>query len=490
MSFGQSIQIEPANRYRKGGGPRFAVLRLLRNYWWGMRKDGTMQVRGAGEMGFIEGDARTQGTLFPVTLEELIPEDHFCRVIDAFVNRLDMQGLGFTRAEAAETGRPGYDPRDLLKLYLYGYLQQIRSSRRLESECQRNLELMWLLRRLRPDHKSIAEFRRLHRQALMQAGAELVTFARSVGLIRGEWIAIDGSKFRAVSSTHSVHERIAVERYLESLEAGDREEEPTVDSGAVAAALERLRRHAEPEVGFMRTAQGMRPAYNVQTAVDAEHGLIVAHQVSDEPSDNRSLLPMAEAAQHALGEPATIHVVADAGYSNGEQAARCEQKGILPHVPAKRGVNTRGDGTLFDRTAFQYQEQSNTMLCPAGHTLRSDGRNKLAIVYLARPEVCGACALKPQCTRSARRIVHRHVHEGALERMHQRATAAAMQLRRCTVEYPFAVLKHIIFGHPRFLLRGLEGSRCEMSLAVMAYNLKRMLKLMGGTVLRTALAVA
>ncbi|HVP54818.1 MAG TPA: IS1182 family transposase [Candidatus Eisenbacteria bacterium] len=439
-------------------------------------------------MGFIEGDARTQGTLFPVTLEELIPEDHVCRVLDAFVDRLDMQKLGFQRAEAAETGRPGYDPRDLLKLYLYGYLQQIRSSRRLESECHRNLELMWLLRRLCPDHKSIAEFRRMHRQAVTDAGAELVTFARSVGLIRGEWIAIDGSKFRAASSIHSVHERVALERYLESLELADREDEPSVENSAVAAALEKLRRHAEPEVGFMKTAQGMLPAYNVQAAVDAEHGLIVAHQVSDEPSDNRSLLPMAEAAQHALGDPpATIHVVADAGYSNGEQAAACENKGILPHVPAKRGVNTRGDGTLFDRTAFQYQEQSNTMRCPAGHTLRSDGRNKLAIVYLARPEVCGACALKPQCTTSSRRTVHRHVHEEALQRMQQRATATAMQLRRCTVEHPFAILKYIILGHPRFLLRGLEGTRCEMSLATMAYNLKRMFNLMGGAALRTAL---
>jgi transposase len=208
-------------------------------------------------MGFIERDARAQGTLFPVTLEELIPEDHFCRVIDAFVDRLDMQKLGFARAEAAETGRPGYDPRDLLKLYLYGYLQQIRSSRRLESECRRNVELMWLLGRLCPDHKSIAEFRRMHRHAVTQGGAELVKFARSAGLIRGEWIAIDGSKFRAVSSVSSVHERAAVERYLESLETADREDELIVENSAVAAALEKLRRHPEPEAGFMKTTQGM-----------------------------------------------------------------------------------------------------------------------------------------------------------------------------------------------------------------------------------------
>lgn len=438
-------------------------------------------------MGFIEGEARGQGALFPTSLEELIPQDHFCRVIDAFVNRLDMQRLGFVRAEAAETGRPGYDPRDLLKLYLYGYLQQIRSSRRLENECRRNVELLWLLGRLYPDHKSIAEFRRLHRQAVSEAGAELVKLARSVGLIRGEWVAIDGSKFRAASSVSSVHERILLERYLEGLDTADGEDELRVENGAVALALEKLRQHTEPEVGFMKTSQGMLPAYNVQTAVDAEHGLIVAQKVSDEPADNRSLLPMAEAAQAALeGTSSPLHVVADAGYSNGEQAASCENRGILPHIPAKRGVNTRGR-QLFDRTAFHYQEQSNTMLCPAGHSLRSDGRSGRALAYLGRPEVCGACTLKPQCTTSRRRTVHRHVYEEALERMHQRATPAAMALRRRTVEYPFAILKYGIFRHPRFLLRGLDGAGCEIGLAVMAYNLRRMLNLLGGAVLKNAL---
>jgi transposase len=438
-------------------------------------------------MGFIEGEARGQGTLFPASLEELIPQDHFCRVIDAFVDRLDMQRLGFVRAEAAETGRPGYDPRDLLKLYLYGYLQQIRSSRRLENECRRNVEMMWLLGRLCPDHKSIAEFRRQHREAVTGAGTELVELGRSAGLIRGEWVAIDGSKFRAASSISSVHERILLERYLENLDASDGEDELRVENGAAALALEKLRRHAEPEVGFMKTAQGMLPAYNVQTAVDAEHGLIVAQKVSDEPADNRSLLPMAEAAQAAVGRAGSaLHVVADAGYSNGEQAAACESQSILPHVPAKRGVNARGR-MLFDRTAFRYQEQSNTMLCPAGHSLRSDGRNGRKLVYLGRPEVCGACALKPQCTNSRRRIVHRHVHEEVLQRMQQRATPQAMQLRRRTVEHPFAILKYVIFGHPRFLLRGLEGAGCEIALAVMVYNLKRMLSLMGSPALKTAL---
>src|SRR5882672_7865223 len=196
--------------------------------------------RGHFFMGFVQGEGRTQGTLFPVCLEELISDDHVCRVIDVFVDRLDMAGLGFERAEAADTGRPGYDPRDLLKLYLYGYLQQIRSSRRLESECRRNIELMWLLGRLAPDHKTSAEFRRMHRDGVTAAGAELVRLARSVGLVKGEWVAIDGSKFQAVSSVKSVHEREALERYLEQLEQSDERDEVVIDPSAVASALEKL----------------------------------------------------------------------------------------------------------------------------------------------------------------------------------------------------------------------------------------------------------
>src|SRR6266852_3484015 len=410
-------------------------------------------------MGYVQGEGRTQATLFPVTLEELIPDDHVCRVIDAFVDRLDMAGLGFERAEAAETGRPGYDPRDLLKLYLYGYLQQIRSSRRLESECRRNIELMWLLGRLAPDHKTIAEFRRMHREGVTAAGAELVRLARSVGLVKGEWIAIDGSKFQTVSSRKSVRERDALERYLEQLEQTDQQDEVVVDPSAVALALEKLRRHPEPEAGFMHSEHGLIPAYNVQAAVDAEHALIVAQQVTDQAADNRSLQPMAEAAQAAVGGPAhRMNVVADAGYSNGTQAEACEAKGILPHVPANRGVNNHGDGTLFDRTEFAYQPESDTFLCPAGQTLarKQLSRKDRAVYYTCQPEVCTTCALKSKCTTGSRRWVTRHLHDDALERMQQRTTREVMRLRRSVVEHPFANLKYRIFGHPRFLLRGLR----------------------------------
>jgi transposase len=441
-------------------------------------------------MGYIVGEARGQQTLFPVALEDLIGGDHFCRVIDAFVAGLDFVALGFERAQAAETGRPGYDPRDLLKLYLYGYLQQVRWSRRLEAECRRNVEVMWLLGRLAPDYKSIAEFRRLHVDAVTEAGAELVRFARSVGLVRGEWVAIDGSKFQAVASARRVAERESVKRYLESVEAGDQQEEATIDAAAVAAALAKLKNDPEPEAGFMRTAHGKVPAYNVQTAVDAAHALIVAQQVTTHSNDRSSLQPMAEAAHTAVGEPAVLNVVADAGYSNGAQAEACEARGIVPHVPAQRSKNTHGAGKLFDRSQFVQEPGSDTLLCPAGQRLeRQRVRvDKQAVVYAADKTACAACAIKGCCTTSAQRTVFVSLHQAALERMNERATAERMRLRRCTVEHPFGTLKYRIFGNPRFLLRGIAGATVETGLGIMAYNLKRMINVLGGGQMAAALA--
>jgi len=440
-------------------------------------------------MAYLSGEAREQVTMFPETLEELIPAEHACRVIEAFVNRLEMAALGFVGSEPAETGRPGYDPRDLLKLYLYGYMNQLRSSRRLEAECARNVEVMWLLGRLRPDYKSIAEFRRMHREAVKQAGAELVRLARETGLVRGEWVAIDGSKFRAVSRAQRVKEREAVERYLAEMEAADAQDEVVIDHSAMPAALAKLGQDPEPEARFMRTTEGKRPAYNVQVAVDAENGIIVAQEVTTETNDTRSLLPMAEAAQQAVGTPEKLHVVADAGYSNGEQAAGCEARGIEPHVPAHRSVNNQGDGKQFDRSEFHYDETSDTRVCPAGERLRRQQVNRggRQLVYVGEAAVCGACRLRSGCTTAARRRVTRHRYDDALRRMQQRATAEAMRLRRCVVERVFAMLKYGSFGHPRFLLRGRSGAQTEISLATLAYNLKRMLAVLGGSSLRAAL---
>ena len=443
-------------------------------------------------MGYIQGEGRRQGTLFPVVLDDLIPIDHLCRVIDAFVDGLAMSELSFERAEAAETGRPGYDPRDLLKLYLYGYLNQIRSSRRLEAECRRNVELMWLLGRLYPDHKSIAEFRRMHRDAITAVGAELVRFARSCGLIRGEWVAIDGTKFRAVSSADSVRERQALEKYLESMEKADKEQQVGIDPTAVEAALEKLRQHAEPEAHFMPVAHTKAPAYNVQTAVDAEHALIVAHAITLNAGDGDCLEPMAEAARKALNCTDPINILADKGYSNGEQASRCEEAGLIPHVPSRRGINNKGDGSMLDRSAFLYQPETDSFLCPEGKTLKrlALSRKDRAVYYQAEANDCGNCPMKSGCTQAPKRLLTRHLYDDVLNRMRQRATPDTMRLRRCTVEHPFPTLKYQIFGHPRFLLRGLKGANTEISLAVMAYNIKRMVNVLGAGRLTSILTTA
>ncbi len=447
--------------------------------------------RGHRPMGYIAGEGRSQGTLFPVVLDYLVPADHVCRVIDAFVEGLSMSALGFERAEAAGTGRPGYDPRDLLKLYLYGYLHTLRSSRRLEAECRRNVELMWLLGRLYPDHKSIAEFRRVHREAITAAGVQLVRFAQGCGLIRGEWVAIDGTKFRAVASSDSVRERQALSRYLDGMELADQEQQATINAEAVQAALEKLKKHPEPEVGFMPVAKANAPAYNVQTAVDAEHALIVAYDVCLDSGDKRQLEPMAKAALAALGVK-TLNVVADAGYCNGEQGAHCEEAGVLPHVPVIRNANNQGDGSFFSREAFQYEPERDVYRCPAKHVLERGRVSKKdkAVRYLAKSSDCGACAEKVRCTNAPRRQVLRLFHEDALQRMHERATPALMKLRRCTVEHPFGTLKYHIFGHPRLLLRGTNGARTELSLAIMTYNLKRMVKILGAQALTKGFAEA
>jgi hypothetical protein len=239
------------------------------------------------------------------------------------------------------------------------------------------VEVIWLLGRLVPDYKSIAQFRRMHREAVSRAGAELVRLARQVGLLRGEWVAIDGSRFRAVASAATGRERDAGKRYLDQLGSADEQDEVVIDPSAVAAALEKLKQDAEPEAHFMRTRDGIAPAYNVQTAVDAEHGIIVAQQVTTPATDNRSLLPTAEAA-------------AEAGYWNGEQAECCEQQGIMPHVPANRAINNKGDGTLFDRWLFIYDEKTDSFRCPAHKTLHRKQLSKKdrCVMYAAAFTVC------------------------------------------------------------------------------------------------------
>lgn len=464
-------------------------------------------------MGYIQGEARNQGSLFPLSLDELIPDDHLVRVIEAYVARLDLALMGFSKAQPQKTGRPAYDPADLLKLYVYGYFQRIRSSRRLEAECQRNVEVMWLLGRLAPDFKTIADFRKDNGKAFQATCRAFVQFCRQAGLISGALVAIDGSKFQAVASNRKhlnlkqlkrQQERLElhIANYLAQLDEVDRSEaNETIDRSAVKAALLRLQdKHAnnlttqalldvqglqqfvvgESDARMMRAPQGKRVAYNVQTAVDAEHCLVLHHEVTQDCTDNQQLEPMAKASKAVLDQPA-LTITADAGYSNGEQFQACEDAQITAYVPPNRAVNSQGDGQQFDRSEFIYSATSDSYQCPAGKTLPLKQLNRGERLYAARIEDCAACPLKQQCTKSARRHVSRHAYEAAFERMQQRIKAhpEMMIRRRSIVEHPFGNLKQWLFGNGRFLLRQLSGTQAEMSLAVQAYNLKRAINVLG-----------
>lgn len=462
-------------------------------------------------MSYIVGEERDQGALLPARLEDYVAADAPVRVIDAFVDGLNMAALGFGRAVPAATGRPGYDPRDLLKLYVWGYFNEVRSSRRLERECRRNVEAMWLLHRLAPDFKTIADFRRDNGPAIVGACRAFVLLCRDAGLFAARLVALDGSKFRAAASANKIvsRGRIAEEMaridqkiagYLSGLDQADADE-PDDAPDAVAAAiaalqarrteLDRLAGKLEHEgrtmlvegeedarpMGFGKG--GKPPSYNVQTAVDAGTGLILHHEVTAEATDNRMLHPMASRTKQVL-ERDTLTVVADAGYSSGTQATACETDGIIACVPANRAINNHGGGTLFDRSAFTYDPGSDSFLCPAGRRLvrRQVHRDGTNVIYGSND--CSGCALKPQCTTAARRHVTRHLHEDALNRMNARAIPEMMKRRRCAAEHPFGTLKRMMAGG-RFLTRNLKGTRTEMALSVLAYNILRAINITAAT---------
>lgn len=476
-------------------------------------------------MGYVKGEAPGQSSLFPPSLDELVPDDHPVRVIEAFVAALDLGELGFERAEAGVMGRPAYDPADLLKLYLYGYLNRVRSSRRLERESRRNVEVMWLLGKLAPDFKTIADFRRRNSQAFVQVCRAFVRFCAKAGLIGGELVAIDGSKFKAASSKRRVVTQRAlaeegrrldarIAQYLKTLDEADREErEEPVDRAAVAAALQQLRgrkddcesaqamlealgetQHVmgEPEARLMRSAEGKVVAYNVQSAVDAQHGLIVHHEVTNAGTDNALLEPTAKAVQEVLGGGA-LEVVADAGYSNGTQFEACEQAGITPFVPLNRAPSHAG-GRYFGTEEFLYDRTSDSYRCPAGKVLmlKQVNATQMRRIYAARADDCASCALKKRCTGASRRFVQRHWHEEAFERMKKRLEQVPGRLRqrRCLAEHPFAQIKCGVMADGRLLLRGLRGARTEMALAVLVRNLRRVMTILGVPKLLRELAPA
>ncbi len=466
-------------------------------------------------MAHVTGQPRDQLALFPTTLNEAVSCDHPVRVIDAFVDSLDLARMGFSKVEAEEMGRPAYAPGDLLKLYVYGYVNRVRSSRGLEREAKRNVEVMWLVHCLTPAFKTIADFRKDHPQAIVEVCRNFIRFCRELSLVGGELIAIDGSKIEAVASRKQVitptsiaKTMAAVDRkiaaHLAAMDEADRDEQTesaaAMDEAAVAKALQELRekrekaqQHAdhlaaqglsqlvltEPEAKLMRTARhGYQVAYNAQTVVDAEHKLIVAFDLINDGNDQRQLHPMAMQGKQAL-EVEQVTAVADAGYSNGEHGQRCEADGITAIVPRAETVNPEGK-QYFSRDRFSYDTNSDTWQCPAGETLtcREVSHTEQKKKYWST--ACDGCGLKPQCTGAAKRLIVRHFHEDAREAMHQRAVndPAWMAHRREMVEHPYGTIKWLM-GYPRFLVRGLKKAKAELALAIMSYNLKRVINILG-----------
>ncbi len=471
-------------------------------------------------MRHLEGESRQQGSLLPDTLDDYVAEDHPVRVIDAFIDSLDLIELGFTKAATKDTGRKPYNPADLLKLYVYGYLNQLRSSRRLEKECQRNLEVIWLMKRLAPDFKTVADFRKDNAVGIKKACQAFIQFCRQAGLLTGRLVAIDGSKFRAAASKDRAmtrkqlrEQRKRVERlvelYLSQLDKADGDDVTVeMESDRVRQALSRLKAEAgeldeaeqamdasgrnqhcrtEPDAKLMRSGrEGMVLGYNVQTAVDADSGLVVHHDVNDQGGDNRQLQPMAEESKEAL-QADKITVVADAGYSNGEQQAACESQGIEVAVPSNRAVNNR-PGQHFPKEAFSYDAERDCFTCPAGEELTYTTYSSKDKMRLYSRSGCGACALQSQCTRADRRWVSRHFHEDAFAASEARLAAnpGLMSERMAVVERPFAVLKQLM-GLRRLACRGMEGAKAEIGIAVLSYNLARMINEVGVNRLLTAL---
>lgn len=475
-------------------------------------------------MAYIAGADRTQAVLLPEVLDDFVGPDHPVRFLDAFVAQLDLRALGFQRAVPAETGRPGYDPGDLLRLYLYGYLHRIRSSRRLDQEAHRNVELMWLLRRLTPDFKTIADFRRDHPDALKRVGREFIVLCQRLDLFGGELLAIDGSKFRAVNARDRSYSAARLEQlmqaidatlatYLQQLDAHDqREAAVTAPSAAeiqerIATLQQRRGRYeaiqqhlaatgettcslTDPDSRPMVSGPGIEICYNVQTAVDAKHKLIVAETVTNAAADRAQLSPLALAAQEVLHAPALV-VVADRGYYHGAEIKACLDAGITPLVPrpltsanARRGLFTKDD--------FRYDAAQDVYHCPAGATLtcRFTSVELGRTITTYRTAACGRCPRKAQCTRSKDgRKLTRWIHEHLLEAMAQRLRdqPALYRQRAGLAEHPYGTMKRAMDqGH--FLLKGLAKVRGEFSLTVLAYNLKRVIRLLGVPRLLAALA--
>jgi len=467
-------------------------------------------------VGFIEGRDRTQSVLFPEHLDDWIHEDSTVRVIDVFVDGLDLVKLGFERAQPAATGRPGYRPSTLLKIYVYGYLNRVQSSRRLEAEAQRNIELIWLTGRLAPDFKTIADFRRDNGDAIGKVCKEFVLMCRRLKLFTDGIVAIDGSKFKAVNNRdknftdRKLEARIeqledSIKRYLVELDRADRDAAAVLPSRVehLKEKIARVKQQIEAlnEIGKQMKAsedgqisltdsdaRSMATSgrgtgivgYNVQAAVDAKHHLIVAHEVTNVGHDRDQLAHMAKLAQAATGRDDLI-AVADKGYYEGHEILQAELAGVAVVVPKPMTSNNAAKG-LFDKRDFVYDPKADVYRCPAGsiaiHRMTTEEAGKIQHKYWSSD--CAGCAMKPRCTTGRERRISRWEHEDILDVVQQRLDGApqAMTLRRQTVEHVFGTLKAWM-GTTHFLTKKLPRVRTEMNLQVLAYNLKRTIKILG-----------
>jgi transposase len=466
---------------------------------------------------FVEGENRRQTTLLPDCVDDYVTEENPVRAIEAFVDALDLAALGSEGVVPETTGRPAYHPATLLKIYLYGYLNRIQSSRRLEREAQRNLELMWLTGRLTPDFKTIADFRKDNGPAIRASCRQFVLLCRKLDLFSEALVAVDGSKFKAVNNRdknftpYKLQKRIeqieaSIARYLSAMEAADRHENEVLRAKsarlkekiaflreqvqqfrdmeqAVRAAPDQQISLTDPDARSMATSgKGTGVVgYNMQAAVDAKHHLIVAHEVTNVGHDRAQLSGMSEQAREAMGHDA-LTVLADRGYSDGEEILACEQAGNTPLVPKPLTSGAKANGR-FGKQDFVYLPEQDAYRCPAGETMkwwfnRIDENGKLLRHYWTTK--CPDCPLKAQCTPAKMRRITRWEHEGVLDAMQRRLDQRpdAMRVRRQTAEHPFGTLKAWM-GATHFLTRTLKRVSTEMSLHVLAYNMKRVIAILG-----------
>jgi transposase len=466
---------------------------------------------------FVEGTDRGQSTLFPECLEDWLGEDNPVRVIDVFVEELDLAGLGFSGVDPEATGRPSYHPSVLLKLYIYGYLNRVQSSRRLEREAGRNVEVMWLTGRLVPDHKTIADFRKDNGPAIRKVCARFVELCREMGLIAKASVAIDGSKFKAVNNRDKNFTRAkvgrrraqleeSVARYLSQLDTADRQE----PSEALGIKTDRLKEKlakleeemeklaaiekqmlAAPDQQISLTDPDSRSmatsgrgsgvvGYNVQVAVETEHHLIVTHEVTNSGSDRAQLANVAKQAKAVL-QTETLEAVADRGYFNSPEILACHEAGITVTLPKPMTSGAKSDGR-FGKQDFVYIADQDVYRCPAGERLTYRYTNEEDGKVLRRywTTACPECPLKSQCTKGPERRITRWEHEHVLEAVQQRldANPKAMRQRRETVEHPFGTMKARM-GATHFLTKTLPKVAAEMALCVLAYNLTRVMNIVG-----------